>query len=107
MVTLTQIIELGDYLKPTFDPKALTVPQLLGLMTYHNILYPSPYSKTKLIALFNNELKVKASVLQQERLDAESMAPSVEGIIDGHTGGPVHSDSLRKVSQLRHFDSRG
>ena len=96
-LTVTQVIELGDYLEPSFNPKALTVPQLLGLLTYHNIPYPSPYSKPKLITVFNDQLKAKAAIFQKERLDAERMVPSTKGIIDGHTGDPVNT-SNSKVS---------
>ena len=67
-LTSAQIIALGDYLRPDFDPSTLTVSQLLGLLGYHNVTYPTPYSKSKLIQCFEEEIKYKADNLRKERL---------------------------------------
>ncbi|KAJ7774666.1 Man1-Src1p-C-terminal domain-containing protein [Mycena maculata] len=88
-LTSAQIISQGYYLEPDFEPSSLTVSQLLGVLGYHNVVYPSPYSKPKLIALFNAEIKPKASKFKKERLKAEASIASDEGITDGHTGEPL------------------
>lgn len=92
-MTAAQVIGLGEYLEADFDPALLTVSQLLGVLGYHNIPYPSPYSKPKLVQLFNAEIKAKSNKLKKERLKKESSIASEEGIVDGATGQP-----LRKVT---------
>ncbi|KAJ7109339.1 Man1-Src1p-C-terminal domain-containing protein [Mycena epipterygia] len=91
-LTSAQVISQGDYLEPDFEPSSLTVSQLLGVLGYHNVVYPSPYSKPKLIALFNTEIKPNASKFKKQRLKADASVASDDGITDGHTGEP-----LRKV----------
>ena len=94
-LTSAQIIAQGHYLEPDFEPGSLTVSQLLGVLGYHNIVYPTPYSKPKLIALFDAEIKPRASKFKKERLKAEASIASDDGITDGHTGEP-----LRKVRSM-------
>ena len=88
-MTAAQVISLGEYLNTDFDPTSLTVSQLLGVLNYHNINYPTPYSKPKLIQLFNDELKSKATKWRKERIKKENSIASDEGIIDGATGEPI------------------
>jgi hypothetical protein len=88
-LTSAQIIAQGDYLEPDFEPSTLTVSQLLGVLGYHNVVYPTPYSKPKLIALFNAEIKPRTSKFKKERLKAEASIASDDGITDGHTGEPL------------------
>ncbi|KAF5365666.1 hypothetical protein D9758_003311 [Tetrapyrgos nigripes] len=85
-LTAAQIIAQGDYLEPDFEPSTLTVSQLLGVLGYHNIIYPTPYSKPKLIQVFNDEIKRRASKFKKERLKKENSIASDEGIKDGMTG---------------------
>ncbi|KDQ33260.1 hypothetical protein PLEOSDRAFT_1110485 [Pleurotus ostreatus PC15] len=88
-LTAAQIIGLGEYLKPEFEPSTLTVSQLLGVLGYHNIPYPQPYTKPKLIQTFNDEIKANAKKLTKERLKKENSIASDDGITDGITGEPV------------------
>jgi hypothetical protein len=88
-LTAAQIIGLGEYLNPGFDPTSLTVSQLLGVLGFHNIRYPTPYTKTKLVQLFNDEIKQKSSKLKKERLKHEASLASDDGITDGITGKPI------------------
>ncbi|KAJ7602055.1 hypothetical protein DFH06DRAFT_1351740 [Mycena polygramma] len=88
-LTSTQIIEQGNYLNPGFNPSSLTVAQLIGVLTYHEIRYPSPYTKSRLIDVFNAELKAKASIFRKERMEAASVPASGRGIIDGLTGEAI------------------
>jgi hypothetical protein len=77
---------LGEYLQSDFDPTSLTVSQLLGVLGYHNVAYPTPYSKSKLVQLFQREIKAKAAELGKERLKKTNSIPSDDGITDGLTG---------------------
>ena len=88
-LTAAQIIGLGEYLDPDFDPSTLTVPQLLGVLGFHNIRYPSPYTKPKLVQLFNDEIKPRAAKFKKDRLKHENSQASDEGITDGVTGRPI------------------
>lgn len=88
-LTSAQVIALGEYLKPDFDPATLTVPQLLGIFGYHNIRYPSPYTKAKLVQTFNQEIKPNASKFRREKLKKENSQASDDGIVDGVTGLPL------------------
>ncbi|KIP09118.1 hypothetical protein PHLGIDRAFT_12180 [Phlebiopsis gigantea 11061_1 CR5-6] len=89
-LTTAQIIEQGDYLKPDFDPASLTVSQLLGVFGFHNVMYPSPYTKPKLVQLFNDEIKARAPQLKKERLSRQNSQASDDGITDGLTGRPLN-----------------
>ena len=80
---------MGEYLKPDFEPATLTVPQLLGVFGYHNIRYPSPYTKAKLVQTFNQEIKPNASKFRREKLKKENSQASDDGIVDGITGLPL------------------
>lgn len=93
-LTSTQVIAMGDYLKPDFEPATLTVSQLLGVFGYHNIRYPSPYTKAKLIETFNQEIRPNASKFRREKLKKESSQASDDGIVDGVTGLPLTKVSL-------------
>jgi len=88
-MTAAQIINVGEYLEPDFEITSLTVSQLLGILSYHNIDYPTPYTKTKLIQVFNSEVKTRATKFKKERLKKENSVASDDGIKDGITGKPI------------------
>lgn len=94
-LTTSQIIELGDYLKPDFDPQSLTIPQLLGIFGFHGVMYPTPHTKAKLVAVFNEQIKSRAEQYKQERLARQNSQASDEGVTDGLTGRPLNEE--RKV----------
>lgn len=85
-LTTAQVISLGEYLNPDFDPAALTVSQLIGVLGYHSIRYPTPYTKPKLVQLFLDEIRPKAAKFRKDRLKNENSIPSDDGITDGITG---------------------
>ncbi|KAK7467115.1 inner nuclear membrane protein enriched at telomere/subtelomere region [Stygiomarasmius scandens] len=85
-LTAAQLVAQGGYLEPDFEPSSLTVSQLLGILGYHNIVYPTPYTKPKLVQVFNDEIKKRASKLKKERMKKENSIASDEGIKDGITG---------------------
>jgi hypothetical protein len=88
-LTTTDVINAGDYLEPDFDPASLTVPVLLGVLGYHNIPYPTPHTKPKLVKVFNDEIKTKLPALKAEHLKRTNSFPSDDGIVDGITGQPL------------------
>lgn len=92
-LTATQIISQGDYLDNDFDPNTLTVSQLLGVLTHHQIRYPTPYTKAKLVQLFLDEIKPKVVTLRKEKLQRENSQASDDGITDGLTGRPLNADT--------------
>lgn len=94
-LTSAQIIALGDYLEPDYDPTSLTISQLLGVLGFHNIQYPVPYSKPKLVKTFNEELKTRAAKFKKERLKKENSIASDEGILNGHTGELLNKGKVR------------
>ncbi|KAI0664889.1 Man1-Src1p-C-terminal domain-containing protein [Cubamyces menziesii] len=89
-MTAAQVITLGEYLKPDFDPSTLTVPQLLGIFGFHNIKYPSQYTKPKLVQLFNEEVKPNGKKYTRERIKRENSQASEDGITNGVTGRPLN-----------------
>ncbi|KAI0831222.1 Man1-Src1p-C-terminal domain-containing protein [Trametes gibbosa] len=100
-MTAAQVIAQGEYLQPDFDPTTLTVAQLLGVFGYHNIKYPSQYTKPKLIQLFHEEIKPKAKKYTKERIKRENSQASEDGITDGVTGRPLNDGkkSVRRTSR--------
>ncbi|PFH54389.1 hypothetical protein AMATHDRAFT_72877 [Amanita thiersii Skay4041] len=103
-LTTSQIISLGEYLEPDFDPTSLTVSQLLGVLGYHNVKYPTPYSKPKLVQLFNDEIKTRSAKLKKERLKRQNSMASDDGIKDGVTGKPLAA--TRRVLPVRRSSRR-
>lgn len=104
-LTSAQIIALGEYLESDFDPASLTVSQLLGVLGYHNVTYPTPYSKPKLVQRFEEEIKAKATNLKREQLKKVNSIASDDGITDGLTGKPLGKvrcsrQSYAQVNQL-------
>ena len=99
-LTSAQVISLGEYLRPDFDSTSLTVSQLLGVLGYHNVRYPTPYTKAKLVQLFNSEIKTKASQFKKERLKKENSIASDDGITDGLTGEPLNKGKVGNFHAL-------
>jgi hypothetical protein len=89
-LTAAQVINLGEYLETDFDPSALTVSQLLGVLGFHNIRYSTPYTKGKLVQLFNDEVKTRSSKFKKDRIKQENSMASDDGIMDGITGKPLN-----------------
>src|SRR6267378_4138713 len=89
-MTSAQVIALGEYLGPDFDPAVLTASQLLGIFGYHNIKYPTPYTKARLVQLFNEEIKPRSTKFKREKLKKENSQASDDGITDGVTGIPLN-----------------
>jgi hypothetical protein len=92
-MTAAQVIALGEYLDPNFDPSTLTVNQLLGVFGFHNIRYPTPYTKPKLVQLFNDEIKPKVKQLKKDKVKKDNSLASDDGIKDGITGRYLNEDS--------------
>jgi hypothetical protein len=99
-MTAAQVIALGEYLDPDFDPSSLTVNQLLGVFGFHNIRYPTPYTKSKLVQLFNDEIKPKMKQFKKDKVKKETSLASDSGIKDGVTGRFLNEDSIKVGSSL-------
>ncbi|KAI0082702.1 hypothetical protein K474DRAFT_1610816 [Panus rudis PR-1116 ss-1] len=105
-LTAAQVIAQGDYLNSDFDPSTLTIPQLLGIFGFHNINYPSQYTKPKLVQLFNDEIKPKANKFKRQRLKRENSQASDDGITDGLTGKPINEVKKEPVRRSSRRASR-
>lgn len=88
-LTSAQVIAQGDYLSPSFDASSLTVSQLLGVLGFHNVQYPTPYTKPKLVQLFSEQITAKSTKLKRERQKKDQKVASDDGITDGVTGQPI------------------
>ncbi|KZT11379.1 uncharacterized protein LAESUDRAFT_734247 [Laetiporus sulphureus 93-53] len=84
--TPAELINSGSYLDPKFDPYSLTIQQILGIFGYHNIKYPSQYTKGKLVLIWEEELKPQIDKFKKERQQEENRKASNRGIKDGATG---------------------
>lgn len=93
--TAAEIIAQADYLTDGFDPKTLTVPQLLGVFSHHGISYPSNAKKTALLALFESEIRGNIDELREQRIALDGSQASDRGITDGITGRQVNDPEVR------------
>jgi hypothetical protein len=101
-MTSAQVIALGEYLNPDFDPAALTVSQLLGIFGFHNIKFPTPYTKARLVQLFNDEIRPKSAKFRRDKLKKENSQASDDGITDGLTGMPLNQTKALYHPYLLH-----
>ncbi|KAJ3525022.1 hypothetical protein NMY22_g10746 [Coprinellus aureogranulatus] len=99
-LTATEIVNLGKYLDASFDPRSLTVSQLLGVLLHHEVQYPMPYSKPTLIGSFNRHIKANIAVLKKEREKWRQCTASEEGIKDGRTGKSLIQEQKRGCSAM-------
>ncbi|KIY50896.1 hypothetical protein FISHEDRAFT_38542 [Fistulina hepatica ATCC 64428] len=83
------VIADGRYIEDGFDPHLLTIPQLLGIFGYHDLRYPVPYTKGKLVDFYNEEFRPLVKQFRKERRRKNAGPPSDNGIINGLTGEPL------------------
>lgn len=100
-LTSAQVIQLGHYLDEDFDPATLTVAQLLGVFGYHNVNYPSQYTKPKLVQVYEDQIRPRASKLKRDKLKQQNSVASNEGIVDGLTGEPLGGRAEPRRSSRR------
>ncbi|THH32114.1 hypothetical protein EUX98_g2065 [Antrodiella citrinella] len=103
-LTSAEIIAQGHYLDPEFDPSTLTVAQLLGVFGFHNVNYPTTYTKPKLLQVFTDEVKHNAKKFKRERLSRQNSLASEDGITNGHTGKPLNEG--KAVAPVRRSSRR-
>lgn len=79
-----------EYLSPSFNPSSLTVPKLRGILTSHDISYPSSAKKSDLIDIFTQQLlpRSRKILAARSRIKRSSrgivdMPSSQEGTING------------------------
>jgi hypothetical protein len=101
-LTAAQIISAGKYLEPDFDPNTLTINQLLGVFGYHNISFPMPYTKPKLLAVFNEQIKANSAHYKTDKLKKDNSIASDDGITDGVTGKPLSQKVWKNMTHIRH-----
>lgn len=87
--TTSQIIANGEYLNQNFDPKTLTVAQLIGIFVFHRVSYPSRHNKTKLVEIFKQEIVNNGTEMRRHRQETHTVLASAAGIIDGVTAEPI------------------
>jgi hypothetical protein len=102
-LTAAQVIAQGEYLEPDFDPSTLTVSQLLGVFGFHNIRYPTPFTKPKLVQLFYNEITPKTQAFKSAKLKQEGSTASDEGIKDGVTGEYLNPPQVCGLDNVHRF----
>ncbi|TDL27536.1 hypothetical protein BD410DRAFT_713668 [Rickenella mellea] len=101
-LTTSEIIAQGHYLEPTFDPATLTIPHLVGILSWHDVKFPSQHNKAKLVEIFNKDIKGRSAHLKEQRLNRSETAASEEGILDGVSGLPLVPEkpaSVRRSSR--------
>ncbi|KAK1232242.1 inner nuclear membrane protein enriched at telomere/subtelomere region [Marasmius sp. AFHP31] len=77
--TASQVIALGAYLEPDFEPSTLTIAHILGILNYHSIPYPSSYTKLVLVQIFNEEIKKRATRFKKERTKRVTLVDETSG----------------------------
>ena len=70
-------------------PVLLPCRTLLGVFGYHNVAFPAPYTKPKLVALFNEQIKPNSANFKKAKLQKDNSIASDDGITDGVTGKPL------------------
>jgi hypothetical protein len=85
-LTSMQVIDHGNYLNMDFDPSHLTVSQILGILVYHNVQFPTQYNKPQLLHLFEDNITANSAKLKEREHQRKQSLPSDIGIIDGLTG---------------------
>lgn len=93
-LTTSEIIAQADYLTDEFDPKSLTVPQLLGVFSYHGIRYPANAKKTALVALFEKRITGNIDELREQRMVLDGSQASDRGITDGISGKQINDPDV-------------
>jgi hypothetical protein len=79
------------YLEPDFDPNQLKVAQLRGILSEHDVDYPSNAKKAQLIKLFVDEIKPQAvKLLKKYKLDSKHASNA--GFIKGDKTPEVDLD---------------
>lgn len=93
-LTTAEIIAQADYLTDNFDPKSLTVAQLLGLFSHHGIRCPANAKKSALISLFEKEITGNIDELREQRMAIDGSQASDRGIMDGVSGKQINDPDV-------------
>lgn len=83
------VIDLGNYLEPGFDPKTLTVAYLRAILQNHDVNFPSNAVKAQLIKAFEENIVPNASKYKRIRRDNAAIPSDASDIFDGATGEPL------------------
>lgn len=93
-LTTAEVIAQADYLTDNFDPKSLTVAQLLGVFSYHSIRYPANAKKGALVSLFEKEITGNIDKLREQRMAIDGSQASDRGITDGISGKQINDPDV-------------
>lgn len=94
-LTTAEIIANADYLTDEFDPKSLTVPQLLGVFSHHGIRYSANAKKSQLLDIFQKEIRGNIDDLREQRMALDGSQASDRGITDGLSGRQINDPEVR------------
>lgn len=94
-LTTAEIIANADYLTDEFDPKSLTVPQLLGVFSHHGIRYSANAKKSQLLEIFQKEIRGNIDDLREQRMALDGSQASDRGITDGLSGRQINDPEVR------------
>jgi hypothetical protein len=83
------------YLQPGFNANSLTIPKLRGILTQHDVDYPSAAKKADLVEVFESDLLPQAKKLlrQQERVRRTSRGITDMSSQDSTVDGDEDEDS--------------
>ena len=101
--TAADVIALGDYLQDGFEAKSLTIPQLLGVLNFHEIKFPSQHNKGTLVQIFNDNIQPNAANLRQQRDQIANKSPNGKEIRDGVTGKYINREVVRRSASSSSF----
>ncbi|KAJ7692541.1 hypothetical protein B0H17DRAFT_1133020 [Mycena rosella] len=82
MKTTTQVIDEGEYLQDGFQPERLTIPDLRGVLTFHDPSTDVAGRKPVLLALFKTHITDRRSKLLEKREAEKRVKPSSDNVID-------------------------
>ena len=99
-LTTAEVIAQADYLTDNFDPKSLTVAQLLGVFSYHSIRYPANAKKGALVSLFEKEITGNIDKLREQRMAIDGSQASDRGITDGISGKQINDPDVSPFDAL-------
>ncbi|KAG8801955.1 inner nuclear membrane protein enriched at telomere/subtelomere region, partial [Serendipita sp. 411] len=85
-LTTQDIIDRGEYLEPDFEPSALTVVHLRGILHHHDVTVPGNAAKAVLVRAFQDHITANAQNLQRTRSKNALIDGNGSDILDVATG---------------------
>ncbi|KAF8334267.1 Man1-Src1p-C-terminal domain-containing protein [Cantharellus anzutake] len=95
------IIASAEYLEYDYNPRVLTVAQLMGILHHHQIRFPSNVKKDALLSLFNEHITGNLDQLRHDRDILDGSQASDAGITDGVTGELISERDAQTTARRR------